>query len=138
MQRLGPGPLTADHAEVWLDGGHNPSAARAIAGWVRASFTDAKPLHLIFASLGSKDPRRTLAPLAGLTAHVHTVPLAPGHDFREPHELAQIARGIGVSATAHGSVEEALAAIPRPARILIFGSLYLAGEILAANGEIPD
>jgi len=135
-QRLAPGPLVGNR-ETWLDGGHNPSAARQVAGWVKQEFTDGKPLHMIFASLASKDPPGMLEPFAGQVARVHAVPIGDHASFA-PGDLTEIAAELGFAAEAHDSVEEALAAVPDDARVLIFGSLYLAGEVLAANGQIPD
>jgi dihydrofolate synthase/folylpolyglutamate synthase len=136
LQRLARGPLVGSR-EVWLDGGHNPSAARQVATFVRREFTDRKPLHLIFASLASKDPLGMLEPFEGLAACVHNVPV-PGHSSFTAGELTDIAGAIGFKAEAHDTVVEALAAVPRGARVLIFGSLYLAGEVLAANDQVPD
>ncbi|MEO6224530.1 MAG: folylpolyglutamate synthase/dihydrofolate synthase family protein [Sphingomicrobium sp.] len=135
LQRLAPGPL-AGNREVWLDGGHNPAAARQIAAHVRRTFTDGTPLHLVFASLQSKDPRGMLAPFRGLVANVHAVSI-PGHASFEPNELVAIAADLGIAAAPHADVGKALAAAPAGARVLIFGSLYLAGEVLAANGQEP-
>jgi dihydrofolate synthase / folylpolyglutamate synthase len=136
LQRLAPGPLVGDR-EVWLDGGHNPSAARQIAAWARHQFTDASPLHLIFASLATKDPAGMLVPFRSVAAQVHSVPIGD-HACFAPGELVEIAGALGFAADAHDNVEEALAAIPGGARVLIFGSLYLAGEVLAANDQAPD
>lgn len=135
LQHLAPGPLVADR-EVWLDGGHNPSAARQIAAWARHHFADGKPLHLIFASLATKDPAGMLEPFAGAAAHVHTVPI-PDHSCFSPDDLAEIAADLGFRSDAHDDVAQALAAAPRDARVLIFGSLYLAGAVLAANDQVP-
>jgi dihydrofolate synthase/folylpolyglutamate synthase len=136
LQHLAPGPLVGAR-EVWLDGGHNPSAARQVAAWARHAFSDGKPLHLIFASLASKDPPGMLQPFAGAAAHVHTVRIADHASFA-PSDLADIAGELGFPAQPHDSVEDALTAIPADARVLIFGSLYLAGEVLAANEQVPD
>jgi dihydrofolate synthase/folylpolyglutamate synthase len=136
LQHLAPGPLVEER-DVWLDGGHNPSAARQIASFVKHRFDDGKPLHLIFASLSTKDPPEMLQPFRGLAAEVHAVPI-PGHACFTPSDLVEIAGELGFAAAAHDSVEEALAAIPRDARTLIFGSLYLAGVVLAANDQVPD
>jgi dihydrofolate synthase/folylpolyglutamate synthase len=136
LQHLAPGPLVADR-DVWLDGGHNPSAARQIASFAKRRFDDGKPLHLIFASLASKDPPRILGPFKGIAAHIHTVPI-PDHACFAPHELAEIASELGISADPHDDLAEALADIPGDARVLIFGSLYLAGTVLAANDQVPD
>ncbi|HEY7005154.1 MAG TPA: folylpolyglutamate synthase/dihydrofolate synthase family protein, partial [Sphingomicrobium sp.] len=136
LQHLMPGPLV-ENREVWLDGGHNPSAARQIATFVKHRFSDARPLHLIFASLARKDPQRMLEPFRGLAAQIHAVPI-PDHACFTPSDLVEIAGGLGFPADAHDSVEDALAAIPPDARVLIFGSLYLAGVVLAANDQVPD
>ena len=136
LQRLAQGPLVGNR-KVWLDGGHNPSAARQIADFVRRRFGDGGPLHLIFASLATKDPPQMLKPFQGLVAAVHAVPI-PDHACFAPSDLVEIAGELGFAADAHDSVEEALAALPRNATVLIFGSLYLAGSVLAANDEVPD
>ena len=78
-----------------------------------------------------------LKPFAGIADAVHTLPIAD-HDCRDPGELAAMARGQGFKAYSRETVGQALAAIRGPARVLVFGSLYLAGEALAANGTIPD
>ena len=135
LQHLPGGPLIGG-LEVWLDGGHNPSAARHIASFARHAFADGRPLHLIFASLATKDPAGMLEPFRSIAAHVHAVPI-PDHSCFVPDDLTEIAAEIGLPADAHDNVEEALAAVPRNARVLIFGSLYLAGEVLAANGQVP-
>jgi dihydrofolate synthase/folylpolyglutamate synthase len=136
LQRLPPGPLAGER-ELWLDGGHNPSAARQVASWARHAFADGKPLHLVFASLATKDPAGMLEPFAEVAERVHTVPI-PGHACFSPDDLADIAAELGLKADAHEDVQAALAAVPAEARVLIFGSLYLAGAVLAANGQLPD
>jgi dihydrofolate synthase/folylpolyglutamate synthase len=135
LQRLAKGPLIGER-EVWVDGGHNPSAARLVAGWAKRQF-GGRPLHLLFASLKSKDAEAVLQPFEGLTSHVHALPIAD-HECRSPEELVAVARGIGLAATPHHNLKEAIGAAPADAAILIFGSLYLAGEALAANDQAPD
>ena len=136
LQRLANGPLVRTR-EMWLDGGHNPSAARQVASFVKHEFDDGKPLHIVFASLATKDPQGMLEPFKGLVAHVHTVPIGSHASFA-PGDLADMAGELGFAAEAHDGVEEALSAIALDARVLIFGSLYLAGEVLTANEQIPD
>jgi len=136
LQRLAPGPLVGNR-EVWLDGGHNPSAARQIASFVRKQFDDGRPLHLVFASLAMKDPPGMLEPFSEMIARVHAVPI-PDHACFTPSDLVEIAGELGFSADAHDNVAEALAAVPANARVLIFGSLYLAGVVLAENDQVPD
>jgi dihydrofolate synthase/folylpolyglutamate synthase len=136
LQHLAPGPLVGKR-EIWLDGGHNPSASRQIAAFVKQQFGDRRPLHLVFASLATKDPPAMLEPFRGLVARLHAVPI-PDHACFTPSDLVEIAAELGFAADAHDNVEEALRAVPPDARILIFGSLYLAGAVLAANDQVPD
>jgi dihydrofolate synthase/folylpolyglutamate synthase len=135
LQRLAPGPL-AGNREIWLDGGHNPSAARQIATYARHQFDDGKALHLVFASLATKDPLGMLEPFSGIVDEVHMVPI-PDHSCFSPDDLTEIAVGAGMRAEAHDDVEQALSSISADARVLIFGSLYLAGAVLSANGQVP-
>ncbi|MFP5329147.1 MAG: bifunctional folylpolyglutamate synthase/dihydrofolate synthase [Alphaproteobacteria bacterium] len=141
LQRLGTGPLTKrlpEGSEMWIDGGHNGAAARLIADHVKHAFAnDRLPLAILFACLSSKDPRAMLQPFAGLATDVHTLPIQ-NHEHRSPEELAALASGLGFSATANDSLKEALERVAQPSRVLLFGSLYLAGEALKANGQPPD
>jgi dihydrofolate synthase/folylpolyglutamate synthase len=136
LQHLMSGPLIGNR-EVWLDGGHNPSAARRIASYAADQWTDGKPLHLIFASLATKDPAGMLEPFKGIAAEVHAVPI-PGHGCFPPDELVEVAAQLEMPSAAHADVAQALATVRPDARVLIFGSLYLAGAVLAANGQVPD
>lgn len=136
LQRLAPGPLIDDR-EVWLDGGHNPSAASQIAAYAKHQWGDGKPLHLIFASLSTKDPSGMLEPFKGIAVKVHAVPI-PDHSCFAPDELVEVAAGLGITAEAHEDVAQALGGAPADARVLIFGSLYLAGTVLGANHQVPD
>ncbi len=136
LQHLASGPLVGAR-DVWLDGGHNPSAARQIATYAKHHFLEDKPLHLIFASLSTKDPAGMLEPFIGVATRVHTVPI-PDHSCFSPGELSQIAANLGFAAQAHDSVADALESITSDVRVLVFGSLYLAGAVLAANDQIPD
>ncbi|MFC7537969.1 bifunctional folylpolyglutamate synthase/dihydrofolate synthase [Sphingomonas sp. GCM10030256] len=135
MQQLGPGPL-ASGREIWLDGAHNPAAARILAREVLRRF-GASGVNLITASLKSKDPRGLLEPFLGLAVQVHTVPVAD-HDCYAPGELAGIANELGFEASPFERIADAVAAMPADRPLLILGSLYLAGEVLALNGEVPD
>lgn len=140
LQRLAGGPLTGllpGGSELWVDGGHNPAAARLVADWVRQEWGHDRPIHLLFAALQSKDAAGLLKPFAGLPDMVHTLPIE-GHECRDPRALADMARTMGFKAHPRETVGQALAAIRKPSRALVFGSLYLAGEALAANGTVPD
>ena len=135
LQHLARGPLVGER-DVWLDGGHNPSAARQIATHAKHHFVGDKPLHLIFASLATKDPTGMLEPFKEVAERIHTVPI-PDHSCFSPDDLAEIAADLGFAAEPHESVEEALGSIPTQARVLIFGSISLAGAVLAANDQLP-
>jgi dihydrofolate synthase/folylpolyglutamate synthase len=138
LQRLVRGPLVASlprDIELWLDGGHNPSAAEALARTV-ADWRD-RPLRLVLGMLDTKDPVAFLRPLAPHVVALRTVALGGDSPFVPPERLAALARDAGIDAAPAPSVADAvagLAAVGAPARILICGSLYLAGSVLVENG----
>ncbi len=138
MQRLSDGPVTqlGGGADVWLDGGHNPHAATAIAELLREM---GGRTIMVTAMIASKDHGGFFHPFKGVVDAVHTIPNAPGHASAAPEALAETARAFLPNAAAFDSLEAAMraAADLKPDRILIGGSLYLAGEVLAANHEIP-
>ncbi len=143
LQSLTSGALVqrVPDAEIWLDGGHNPAAGVVIAeAMADLEERDPKPLVLIAGMLTTKDPAGFFAPFAGLARRAITVPI-PGSDAgRAPGELARIAGNAGVSAESADSVSAALDRLSgdeRRGRILICGSLYLAGAVLAENGTPP-
>jgi len=145
LQRLAPGPFLArlpEGSELWVDGAHNPAAARTVAAWLDSGPFGQRPLHLVAGLLASKDLPGLLRPFSGSSLMLHAVPV-PGHAHHEPAAVAAEARRLGLSALASNSVEEALTAIARlgdpasPPAVLIIGSLYLAGEVLKANGQVP-
>ena len=135
LQLLGDGPLTAlvPGRKVWLDGGHNPDAGAAIARHFAG-----QPLHLITGMLANKNPSAIVSPLAGQLLSLSVVP-APGHDAHRPEDFAPFtALPIGSFA----GIEDALRALPplsvSKGDVLIAGSLYLAGEVLRLNRQVPD
>ncbi len=136
MQRLKSGPLVeaAGQAELWLDGGHNPSAGRAIAALL--DDLPKRETHLITGMLNSKDPRGYLEPMARHATSLHAVAI-PGVDATlTAEETDNFAREVGIPSEIAGSVTEALAQIIArnpDSRVLICGSLYLAGTVLAEN-----
>jgi dihydrofolate synthase / folylpolyglutamate synthase len=149
MQRLTRGPLAEAlpaGAELWLDGGHNAAAGEAIAAvldeWrARAALPVHLPVHLIVGMLETKAASDFLRPLGPRAASVWTVTI-PGSDASySAQSLAEIAAGItgrdGIRARPAASVEDAVAAIAAacnaPYRVMICGSLYLAGHVLATN-----
>jgi dihydrofolate synthase/folylpolyglutamate synthase len=124
FQRLAAGPV-GDRA-TWIDGAHNGDAARALA----ATMVDHEPVHLIVGILANKDADAIIPPLARHALSMTFVPV-PGHQHHDPAVLAARFGG-----TAASSLEQALDGAPAPR--LVAGSLYLAGEALAANNEVPD
>jgi len=137
MQRLAWGPLVdaAGEAELWLDGGHNPAAGQALARHLAGLAP--RPTFLVCGMLNTKDVAGYLGPLARVAQGLTAVPI-PGEANTLPADAtAQAARGVGMDArvaeSALAAVTEIAARAPR-ARILICGSLYLAGGILRDNG----
>ncbi|MFL4969878.1 MAG: bifunctional folylpolyglutamate synthase/dihydrofolate synthase [Xanthobacteraceae bacterium] len=146
LQRLSHGRLVAlapEGSEVWLDGGHNREGGRAVA----ATLADleervSRPLVLIVGMLATKDSEGFLRNFAGLARRIMAVPIQGQDKALPPDSIADTARRVGMPATSCGGLESALAATIRldleaPPRILITGSLYLAGEVLALNGTVP-
>ncbi|MFC5346130.1 folylpolyglutamate synthase/dihydrofolate synthase family protein [Brevundimonas staleyi] len=140
MQRLSAGPYgekaRAAEAELWLDGGHNPHAGRALAEALAEHQRKApRPLALIVGMLANKDHGGFFEALRDSDAHVLTVGFEGA--AAEPEALAAVARGHGLGAQAAESVEAALDRALRlgAGRVVICGSLYLAGEVLGASEE---
>jgi dihydrofolate synthase/folylpolyglutamate synthase len=146
MQRLASGALLAQApqgSEIWLDGGHNPEGGRVAA----AALGDleervSRPLVVIAGMMANKDASGFLANFAGLTRHIIAVQIPDRDNAMAPDRLADAARVLGMRVETSGSVEAALRSLARlvyevPPRILITGSLYLAGHVLAINGTPP-
>lgn len=137
LQKLKFGPLldAAPEAEIWLDGGHNAAAGEALAEAL-GRLPD-RPLHMVVGMLNTKDVRGYLAPLAQRAASLHGVSI-PGEAATLPaSETVAAARDVGIEAVEAPSVLAAVQHIKTQhpqARILICGSLYLAGKILQENG----
>ena len=134
LQRLAPGPLVGTAKSGSMAATIRRPRARSLPS-PGASSHDGKPLHLIFASLATKDPRGMLAPFKGsprrfTRCRSRTMPAS------RPMPLPDRSK-LGIPAHAHDDVAEALAAIPDDARVLIFGSLYLAGAVLAPTSRCP-
>jgi dihydrofolate synthase/folylpolyglutamate synthase len=147
LQRLREGALVAlapEGSELWLDGGHNEDGAKALAA-AMADLQDRKPapLILICGLLGTKDLAAVLRPFPGLAQELIAVTV-PGQMVARPaSEIAAAAQALGLPAQTAADVGDALRQIAvrkqgsNPPRILICGSLYLAGEVLKANGTPP-
>lgn len=147
MQRLSAGrlvdPVKDRIGEIWLDGGHNAGAA-AVTAEVMADLEDraARPLHLVMGMIDTKNPAAFLEPFAGLVRSLTAVPV-PGHAAYAPADIVAAAEALGIAAHPADSVAEALGAIAAEAgtpgpRVLICGSLYLAGLVLDVNGTPPQ
>jgi dihydrofolate synthase/folylpolyglutamate synthase len=146
MQRLASGALVEQApqgSEIWLDGGHNAEGGRVAA----AALGDleervSRPLVVIVGMMANKDANGFLANFAGLTRHIVAVQI-PDRDNAMPLDrLADAARALGMRVETSASVAAALCSLARlayevPPRILITGSLYLAGHVLSANGTPP-
>jgi dihydrofolate synthase/folylpolyglutamate synthase len=146
LQRLTKGPLVAlapKASEVWLDGGHNPHAAVAVAR-AMADFEERapKPLYLICGMLKTKDSAGFFAPFKGLARHITTVSIEGEDASRGAGELYDMARAEGFEASPADDLEDAMMQVDAwargrpgdgPPRVLICGSLYLAGRVLAEN-----
>jgi len=143
LQRLKRGPLVdllPKGWELWLDGGHNAGAGEVLASVARAwgaNDVDERPLHLVYGMLNTKEPEGFLKPLAPLVADLKAVTI-PGAEASLPGEQsAAKATACGIEAEAMPDVATAIRAIvaraTRPGRVLICGSLYLAGVVLSDN-----
>jgi dihydrofolate synthase/folylpolyglutamate synthase len=147
MQRLGSGPLVDQGpvgGEIWLDGGHNADGGRVAA----AALGDleervSRPLVVIVGMMANKDAGGFLANFAGLTRHIIAVPIPDREAAMPLDRLMDAARALGMRVESADSIEAALRMVACltyevPPRILITGSLYLAGHVLSANGTLPS
>jgi dihydrofolate synthase/folylpolyglutamate synthase len=146
MQRISSGTLIGfgpPGSEIWLDGGHNVDGGRVVA----AALGDleervSRPLVVIAGMMANKDAGGFLANFAGLTRHIIAVPIPDQSAAMPPERLADAARLLGMRVEISDGVEAALRTLAGlayeiPPRILITGSLYLAGHVLALNGTPP-
>jgi dihydrofolate synthase/folylpolyglutamate synthase len=147
LQRLTHGPLVAaapKDAEVWLDGGHNPHGAAAVSRAIAdLEERGERPLYLVCGMLANKNPVEFLASFGGLARHVVTVAIPGEANSLGAGALYDAARRAGLDAAPAEDLEDAMLQIAAraqfndhepPPRILICGSLYLAGKVLAENG----
>lgn len=138
LQRIQTGPLfeaLPKGSELWLDSGHNPAASRAVATWLVEN-DNGLPLHLVSGLLGTKDYKTFFKAFQPGTPAV-ALPI-PGHESVSAEELATVASNAGLVAATAEDVVQALQKITRPSRVLIMGSIYLAGEFLRINGPLPQ
>lgn len=148
MQRLQMGKLAQlapKDAEIWLDGGHNPGAGLVVAeAMVEQEERQQRPLFLICGMINTKDQTGYFRAFEGMVRHVYTVPVSLSDAGVPNVELAIRAQEAGLSAEPVASVANALMLLRDTwddeeiaPRILIGGSLYLAGSVLAENGTPP-
>ncbi len=143
LQRLTKGPLVEalpPGCELWLDGGHNEDCGIALgrmaSDWAKEPAP--LPLYLVFAMQTTKDASGFLRPLARHAVAARAVPFPEGHSAYSPAEACLKAAEVGLDCVAANDIgaalEDLLVTQPAPMRILICGSLYLAGAVLARNG----
>jgi dihydrofolate synthase/folylpolyglutamate synthase len=148
MQRLSEGrlvDLAPAGAELWVDGGHNPGAGMVIAeAMAEQEEKRPRPLFLIAGMINTKDQSGYFRAFHGMARHVFTVPVTHSEAGVGNDELAARAMEAGLTAEPVSSVENALKLLAETwdgaeasPRILICGSLYLAGEVLEKNGTPP-
>ncbi len=149
LQRLASGRLleaVPPGAEIWIDGGHNPGAGEVIAE-AMAGLEERlqRPLYLITGMINTKEPVGYFRAFADIAEHAFTVPIRGSESGLDPVVLAEAAFEAGLVAEPVSSVTEALRQVARrqgseavPPRILIGGSLYLVGDVLADNGTPPE
>jgi dihydrofolate synthase/folylpolyglutamate synthase len=144
LQHLTRGPLAEKLPrgwELWLDGGHNAAAGEVLADFARhwrEGIVGHRPLHLVFGMLNTKEPIAFLKPLAPYARDLKAVRIEGDHASLPADEAAAAARAAGIQAETAASLDAAIERIVTtseiPSRVLICGSLYLAGVVLAENG----
>jgi dihydrofolate synthase / folylpolyglutamate synthase len=142
LERLAVGGLHAyveEGTEIWLDGGHNAAGGQVVAhALAELDERVPRPVHLIFGMMETKDAHAFIAPFKGLVERVYTVPVPDEPNAFSAEALAEIASAEGFEVMAANSVPHALlrsqAALHGPGRVLICGSLYLAGHVLRLHG----
>jgi len=146
MQRMSGGYLSdllREGSELWLDGGHNPAGGQALAeALATLEEKSQKPLIMIVGMMGQKDAEGFLKPFSGLAKRLFAVPVPDAHEpSHSAQALAEAARSTGLAASTAPDVMHALSEIwssmASPVRVIICGSLYLAGHVLAAEQGLP-
>lgn len=139
LERIAAGPRAAllpEGWELWVDGGHNMAAAHALAAHIEDAWTD-RPTHIIFGTTQGKDVLSMLAPLAGRVEKLLAIPVISEPKSYSAAAIVARMQSAGCPMEAADSVEDAIGRItqgaPAPARILVFGSLYL--RVLVAYGQ---
>lgn len=141
FQRLTKGPLgrlaTAANADLWLDGGHNPHAGQAAARTLAELARDGRPVAMVVGMMANKDAEGFLRAFADLKPKVIAAPFV-SEAAATPDQIVEAARAVGLEAEVATDLENATARALQhggPPHVLICGSLYLAGEVLAMSEE---
>ncbi|MEO8723291.1 MAG: folylpolyglutamate synthase/dihydrofolate synthase family protein [Sphingobium sp.] len=142
LQRLESGPLVerigGAERPIWLDGGHNSGAGAVLGAYFETERLQGQKLDILIGMLANKDVAGFLAPLKDSIGHIHSVAV-PGHESHGSEQFAALATQWSIGCTAHGSLEQAVDALRTTDNpVLICGSLYLAGEVLRLNEQLPD
>jgi dihydrofolate synthase/folylpolyglutamate synthase len=126
--------LLPRHCELWLDGGHNPQGGEILADWLKLQNRE---VHLICGMLRDKDSLGYFKPLAPYVMSVTAIPIPGEKDSQPASTVADAARAAGINVLIADSIEKALQSLPvratNPAIVVICGSLYLAGYVLAVK-----
>jgi len=148
LEKLREGKITqkfGSDADIWIDGGHNPSAGEAIAAeLLRRNGQTKRKIILICGMINTKEPLGYFHPFAKLDAEIITVPVAMSEAGIAPQALSAIARDAGLRASASPSLSDGIEyAISQStgeahAMVLFCGSLYMVGEVLAMNETPPQ
>ena len=136
LQKLSPGPLRdilSPDSETWLDGGHNVNAGEALAAHFK-DYPD-QSIHIIIGMLANKDPAAIIKPLESKIASITVVPV-DDHEAHSAADFPSINQEISSAPDLTAALK--MVAAHRPQTVLIAGSLYLAGSVLGANGQLPD
>lgn len=146
FERLPRGKLAGelsqnDHLDVWIDGGHNPHAGKALAAEIRKlQQRDPRPLTLIAGMLTTKEPHGFFRAFLGLADEVFILPVNDSDSGFDPSDLAKLVGDVGIPARAFATIGQALVSVAEKGqrqRVLICGSLYLIGEVLRLNETPP-
>jgi dihydrofolate synthase/folylpolyglutamate synthase len=143
LQRIERGPLPAllaEGSELWLDGGHNPAAARVIAEFFRLRVAPGRRFHILLGMLENKDLEGFLEPFAGGGVRLRAFPV-PGHEHHAPEDIVATAEALGLVGSVItdpiAGLSEVAAEGGEPPVVMIGGTLYIAGSVLSANGTPP-
>ncbi len=142
LERLGAGRLhgyVAEGTEIWLDGGHNAAGGQVIAhALAELDERVPRPVHLVWGMMETKDAHAFIAPFKGLVERIYTVTIPDEPNAFSARDLAAIARAEGFDVVEADGIPDALTrsrlSLKEPARVLICGSLYLAGHVLKLHG----